>query len=356
MKIQLCKFWLFAVTTLVILCPSLGWSQQLVRFDSNFGKFDIELTPNTPLTNANFLTYVDAGSYTNTIIHRSVPDFIVQGGGFRFDDSDEDIEIISENLNPTPDNPGAFIAQTELVLSVDQNPPVLNEPFNSNVRGTVAMAKLGGDPNSATNQWFFNVADNSANLDNQNGGFTAFANVVGDGMEIVDSINSIQPINVTALSGAFTDLPLPNFSGLLSDLPVTIGNFVIFHQIVVVSSALGDLSASGDFDSVDVDLLYAQYGAAAPNDLDFDLDSSGIVDDADRDRLIQQIAGTELGDLNFDGSVDVLGDAFALVANLGAMSGATYAQGDINGDGAVDVLGDAFILVDNLGFTAAGSP
>ena len=55
------------------------------------------------------------------------------------------------------------------------------------------------------------------------------------------------------------------------------------------------------------------------------------------------------GDANLDGQVDVLGDAFALVANLGVTGGATWAQGDFNGDGDVDVLGDAFILVGNLG-------
>jgi peptidyl-prolyl cis-trans isomerase A (cyclophilin A) len=48
----------------------------------------------------------------------------------------------------------------------------------SNLRGTIAMAKLGGDPDSATSEFFFNLADNSENLDNQNGGFTVFAQVI----------------------------------------------------------------------------------------------------------------------------------------------------------------------------------
>ena len=55
------------------------------------------------------------------------------------------------------------------------------------------------------------------------------------------------------------------------------------------------------------------------------------------------------GDANLDGQVDVLEDAFALVANLGTAGGATFAQGDFNGDGNVDVLSDAFILVSRLG-------
>ena len=62
---------------------------------------------------------------------------------------------------------------------------------------------------------------------------------------------------------------------------------------------------------------------------------------------------------NLDGSVDVLGDAFALVGNLGTTTGAVWADGDFNGDGAVNVLDDAFILVGRLGQSvlppAAGS-
>ena len=57
-----------------------------------------------------------------------------------------------------------------------------------------------------------------------------------------------------------------------------------------------------------------------------------------------------MGDVNCDGVVDVLGDAFTLVANLGS-SASSYSQGDINLDGIVDVLGDAFVLIANLGNT-----
>jgi len=60
----------------------------------------------------------------------------------------------------------------------------------SNLRGTVAMAKLGGDPDSATSQFFFNLDDNSENLDNQNGGFTVFAEVV-EGLDVVDAISEV---------------------------------------------------------------------------------------------------------------------------------------------------------------------
>ena len=328
-EMHLCKHLLTFAAALTFSCPASGWSQsQLVRFDSNFGKFDIELLQNTPLTNANFLNYVDAGDYTGTFLHRHAVNFVLQGGGFNFEN-------------------GQF-------GSVNQNPPVLNEPFNSNIRGTVAMAKLGGDPDSATNQWFFNLENNSENLDNQNGGFTAFAQVVGDGMEVLDAVRNVPIFNASSITPAFDTLPLQNFAN--DGTPLAQENLLFFRQIAQVTNALGDLDGSGAISGPDVDLLYAAYGAIPANDLELDLDSDGEVGDSDRDRLIERIAGTRLGDLNFDGSVNVLGDAFALVDSLGAATEVTYARGDINGDGAVNVLGDAFILINNLGFMAAGSP
>ncbi len=138
-----------------------------------------------PSTVQNFLNYVNDGDYVNSIIHRSIPDFIVQGGGFTV-----------ENL---------------IVDPVPTDPPVANE-FDSdrtNVRGTIAMAKLPGDPDSATNQWFFNVEDNSASLDNQNGGFTVFGQALSEtDLAPVDAINALPTIDATPANPAFTDLPV----------------------------------------------------------------------------------------------------------------------------------------------------
>ena len=113
----------------------------VVRFETPLGSFDVELFDDvTPLTVTNFLNYVNDGDYENSFIHRKVNDFIVQGGGFTF--------------------------ENDLVGNVPEDPPVINEFNLSNVRGTIAMAKLGGDPNSTTSEWFINLADNSENLDN----------------------------------------------------------------------------------------------------------------------------------------------------------------------------------------------
>jgi cyclophilin family peptidyl-prolyl cis-trans isomerase len=157
----------------------------IVRMTGNMGEFDIQLLDAwTPKTTANYLGYVQRGDFGNSIIHRSVPGFIVQGGGYTL--------------------------RSNTIAPVSARPPVTNEPSFSNVRGTVAMAKLGGNPNSATSEWFINLSDNNAgNLDNQNGGFTVFGVVLGNGMAVADAIAALPRYNTTKeLGGAFGELPL----------------------------------------------------------------------------------------------------------------------------------------------------
>jgi cyclophilin family peptidyl-prolyl cis-trans isomerase len=138
-----------------------------------------------PLTVQNFINYASGGDYTNSIIHRSVKDFIIQGGGFTLN-----------NLT---------------VGNVPADPPVNNE-FSidrSNLRGTIAMAKLGNNPNSATNQWFFNLNNNSANLDNQNGGFTVFGQVLSQtDLNVIDAIAALPVSNLSNVNPAFRELPI----------------------------------------------------------------------------------------------------------------------------------------------------
>ena len=163
-----------------------GVDGQVIQFDTNLGEINIELlASDAPGTVQNFLNYVEDSDYSNSVFHRSVADFIVQGGGFTILDN-----VVSEI--PTDD-------------------PIVNEFSLSNLRGTVAMAKLGNDPDSATSQFFFNVSDNSDNLDNQNGGFTVFARAIGSSIDVVDEINALATFDASAsLGGAFSDLPLLN--------------------------------------------------------------------------------------------------------------------------------------------------
>lgn len=136
----------------------------LVRLTTSLGEIVVQMVDDAPITTENFLQYVEEGFYDGTIFHRVVPDFVVQGGGFL---------------------PG-------MIMQDGIRDPIMNEfsPSRSNLRGTVAMAKLGGDPDSATSQFFFNLGDNSSNLDNQNGGFTVFAEVI-EGLDVVDAISMV---------------------------------------------------------------------------------------------------------------------------------------------------------------------
>ena len=179
-------------------------------------------TRTTPLTTANFLAYANAGRYQNTILHRSVPGFIVQAGGF---------------TQPTAPSGQAGGSPTTIATYA----PVTNEPGNSNIRGTIAMAKVGGDPNSATDQWFFNLADNRAHLDSQNGGFTAFGQVLGTGMSVVDSLAAVPFYGAVDFynNGALTDLPLRNIPNPIPN-PFVIqpSQFVAFPTIVPVKELI----------------------------------------------------------------------------------------------------------------------
>ena len=209
-----------------ILCWSLFLvdsllGNSLVRFSSNVGEIDMELfDTQTPLTVANFLSYVNAGRYNQSFIHRSVPGFVIQGGGFG----------LSGNA----------------VVSVPTSAAVPNEPGISNQRGTVAMAKLGDNPNSATSQWFINLEDNSgalANLDNQNGGFTVFGRVVGNGMVVADRIAAFPTYDATTqLGGSFSDLPLQSPA-------LTINNLILFPAVRALPT--GTVVREFDFSSGD---------------------------------------------------------------------------------------------------------
>ncbi len=157
---------------LALTLPMTVGAGTIVRVSTSLGDYSIELLDDVaPLTVQNFLNYVARDDYNGTYLHRVVDNFVVQGGGYGFE---------------------LFVGPIPIVA----DPPVPNEFGVSNTRGTVAMAKIDGDPNSATSQWFVNLADNSQNLDSNNGGFTVFGNVLGEGMEILDAIDALPTIGL----------------------------------------------------------------------------------------------------------------------------------------------------------------
>jgi peptidyl-prolyl cis-trans isomerase A (cyclophilin A) len=171
-------YFLFGLAALLSLCAltmtdaaAAGPDDHpVVELDTSVGPITIELDrEKAPITVDNFLKYVDAHFYDNTIFHRVIPDFMIQGGGMT-DALDE---------KPTRD-------------------PIKNESRNglSNRRGTIAMARRN-DPNSATAQFFINLVDNP-NLDTYGGGYTVFGKVTS-GMNTVDAIAKVQTGNKNGL-------------------------------------------------------------------------------------------------------------------------------------------------------------
>ena len=183
----------------------------VVRFTTTLGNIDVQLSPaDAPLNVANFLSYVDAGSYNGSFIHRSVPGFVIQGGGYLFVNGE--------------------------VEAIPTQPAVVNEFKLSNVRGTIAMALAGSDPNSATDEWFFNLADNSANLDTQNGGFTVIGHIINtDGLTVMDDIAALQVIDADPNDAdtAFGELPVIDYT---SGAALTASNLVNVQSITRLTS------------------------------------------------------------------------------------------------------------------------
>ena len=144
--------------------------QKMVKLHTNLGVITLQLdAEKAPVTVKNFLDYVNAGFYDNTIFHRVIDSFMIQGGGFE---------------------PG--MNQKKV------NAPIKNEAANGlkNDKYTVAMARTG-DPHSATAQFFINTgADNSfLNYPGQDGwGYCVFGKVI-EGMDVVDAIRKVKTGN-----------------------------------------------------------------------------------------------------------------------------------------------------------------
>lgn len=132
-----------------------------------FELFDAE----KPITVQNFLRYIREGRYTNMFSHRLIPGFVMQAGGF----------AVTNVAGVGPD-----------FMDIPDFGQITNEfgvgPKYSNIKGTLAMAKLPTSPNTASSEWFINLADNASNLDNQNGGFTVFGKVVA-GAAVMEVFN-----------------------------------------------------------------------------------------------------------------------------------------------------------------------
>ncbi len=157
---------------------------EVAEIGTPLGSLCIELLrDDAPMHVDNFLFYLEGGLLVDTFFHRSVPGFVVQGGGFTVGASD--YEAVP-NLNGTVTN-----EPCTLDIPDPQNPGGQICSERGNERGTVALAKLSGDPNSGSTNWFVNLEDNRSNLDNQNGGFTVFGRLFDGSIAVADAMAAL---------------------------------------------------------------------------------------------------------------------------------------------------------------------
>lgn len=164
-----------------------------VRFKTNKGDIVIQLNAEkAPVTVENFKKYVEAGHYNGTVFHRIIDGFMIQGGG--------------------------FAKEGEKLIEKKTGAGIVNEGQNGlkNEAGTIAMARTS-NPNSATAQFFINVAENEALNFPSNGGYAVFGKVI-EGMDVVNKIKGVKTgtkelVNLDSRSGKLvpapsTDVPL----------------------------------------------------------------------------------------------------------------------------------------------------
>ncbi|MDR1497235.1 MAG: autotransporter domain-containing protein [Puniceicoccales bacterium] len=171
----------------------LTFSAELTFSDGRtVNSVDIRLFPDAaPITVENFLRYVTEGRYNETFIHRSEKDFVVQGGGYT-------VVATEEGNSITP---------------IDRYDAITNEFNQSNLQGTLAMARASGVEDSATSEWFVNIVDNDP-LDGVDGGFTVFGELrTAADVEFFNALNSLSTFSVDGTG--FTNIPTLDDQGSL---------------------------------------------------------------------------------------------------------------------------------------------
>jgi len=199
----------------------------LAQFRTVFGDIEVELyDQDKPVTVQNFIQYVQSGRYQNLFAHRIVTNFVIQGGGYTV-----------TNRNAT----------NLTFMPVPVYPKITNE-FGvgrrfSNVYGTLSMAKLGGDTNSASAQWFFNLADNTRlDAPDTNNFFVVFGHVIR-GTNILNLFNGFQPWDGVSAPMQSTNLDLHQyFAAPFGDLPLLRPGFansnLVFMDISLLQASI----------------------------------------------------------------------------------------------------------------------
>jgi len=202
---------LLALLVVAITAPPAARAGTLAQFRTVFGDIEVELYDQDKLvTVQNFIHYAQSGVWSNMFLHRCDPNFVIQGGGFY---------VASRG------------ATNQIISAVTNYGTIVNE-FGagrrfSNIYGTIAMAKRTGDTNSASSQWFINLADNSfLDASDTNNLFVVFGHVVG-GTNVFNvfktfnpasSTNTIVDFRAILQDAAFGELPLLTSNATFNDL------------------------------------------------------------------------------------------------------------------------------------------
>jgi cyclophilin family peptidyl-prolyl cis-trans isomerase len=235
------------------------------RFATVLGAINVKLGGNVPKTIANFISYADEGDWDGTFFQRSehqppkTNSFVIQGGGFN-------------------------VSNTDQIGSVIQQAALAHEQGASNLRGTIAMAR-GSDPNSATNQWFFNTKDNKG-LNTAAGGYTVFGKIADSAsLKVMDLINSDQnthypskkPTGVRVVNASngdpnspFAELPVRNYAGGAIDPQ---SNLIVVTRVSMLDTVLPSVKA-GQVPSHDANDTTTSLGIAGDGNPDFLYDPS----------------------------------------------------------------------------------
>jgi uncharacterized protein (TIGR03437 family) len=239
------KSWLLTAALSLVPAYAQTVTGPIVQFQTNLGTINVTLRPDVaPLTVANFLNYVNTGGYTNTIFHRSVVGFVIQGGGWQ----------LLNGTTPTQLTANAAIP--------DECPQTSKGPacLLSNVRGTIAMAKTSA-PNSATDEWYFNTASTSDNisLDSRNGGFTVFGQITdAASLSVMDQINALRLCDESGAYFEFSSLPVTGSPTCNNSIPAA--SYVVVSSITQVQ-AIPTIATNG---VVTASAFGSYAGAAAP--------------------------------------------------------------------------------------------
>jgi len=217
-----------------------------LTINTTYGAFQVELYDSvTPQTVSNFMHYVNTNSFTDSIFHRSLPGFVLQAGGFT--------------------TSSATFSSTSQFTAIPNQGTIASEAGIPNSVGTLSMALFSG-PDSATSQWFINLADNASLDDTSAGGpYTVFGKVIGNGMQVVD-----------ALAG----LPRQNQGGVFDNLPVDPAHG---NQLAEITSIAVDSGITGEvFNDVNVNGAFDAGEVGVPGQIVYiDTNNNGVLDNGE---------------------------------------------------------------------------